>query len=178
MGEAVAALVDAAARLRPLDPLAARDALLSALESAAFAGWASSAPLLEEIARIAQDLPPTGDPPGLGANLLLQGYTARLTDGYAAVSGRCAAPFGNSSPTTWTLTSPSDASNRPPITAAHLHDAAAERLTAHWIDRARESGALARPAGGLAFRSAFVDGPRDGWQRPGRPTRRRANWGR
>jgi DNA-binding CsgD family transcriptional regulator len=40
-----------------------------------------------------------------------------------------------------------------------LDDASVERLTTDWIDRARESGALARLAGALAFRSAFVDGP-------------------
>ena len=160
MGEAVAALVDAAARLRPRTLSAARDALLSALESAAFAGWASSAPLLEEIARIAQDLPPTGDPPDSAPNLLLQGYTARLTDGYAAglraLRGAVRALVADD-------VDPDVALRRlelAAITAADLlDDAAAERLTAHWIDRARESGALARLAGGLAFRSAFVDGP-------------------
>ena len=160
VGEAVAALVDAAARLRPLDPRAARDALLSALESAAFAGWAPSAPLLDEIARIAQDLPPTGDPPDSAPNLLLQGYTARLTDGYAAglraLRGAVRALVADD-------VDPDVALRRlelAAITAADLlDDAAAERLTAHWIDRARESGALARLAGGLAFRSAFVDGP-------------------
>ena len=34
-----------------------------------------------------------------------------------------------------------------------------ERLTTDWMDRARESGALAKLAAALAFRSAFVDGP-------------------
>ena len=40
-----------------------------------------------------------------------------------------------------------------------LDDASVERLTTDWIDRARQSGALARLAAALAFRSAFVDGP-------------------
>ena len=40
-----------------------------------------------------------------------------------------------------------------------LDDASVDRLTTHWMDRARESGALAKLAGALAFRSAFVDGP-------------------
>lgn len=40
-----------------------------------------------------------------------------------------------------------------------LDDASVERLTTDWIDRARASGALARLAGALAFRSAYVDGP-------------------
>ena len=40
-----------------------------------------------------------------------------------------------------------------------LDDTAVEQLTTDWIDRARERGALARLAAGLAFRSAFVDAP-------------------
>ena len=40
-----------------------------------------------------------------------------------------------------------------------LDDAAVEQLTTDWIDRARQRGALARLADGLAFRSAFVDAP-------------------
>ena len=115
VAEAVAALVDAAERLRPLDPRAARDALLWALESAAFAGWASSASLLDEIGRMARNLPPPGDPPDSAPNLLLRGYTARLTDGYAAgCSRRCAAPSRPSSRRTWTPRTPSVASSWPP----------------------------------------------------------------
>jgi DNA-binding CsgD family transcriptional regulator len=160
VGEAVATLVDAAARLRSLDPRAARDALLSALESAAFAGWGPSAPLLAEIARIARDLPPTGDSPDSAPNLLLRGYTARHTAGYAAgvpaLRGAVAAFVAGE-------VDPDVALRRlelAAITAVDLlDDAATERLTAHWIDSARKSGALARLAGGLAFRSAFVDGP-------------------
>ena len=57
--------------------------MLFALEAAVFAGWAPSAPLLQEIARTARDLPPTGDPPDAAPNLLLQGCTARVTGGYA-----------------------------------------------------------------------------------------------
>jgi DNA-binding CsgD family transcriptional regulator len=160
VGEAVAALVDAAARLRPLDPRAARDALLSALESAAFAGWAPSAPLLAEIARIAGDLPPPGDPPDSAPNLLLRGYAARHTDGYAAglpaLRGAVAAFVADEVDLDVALRRLELAA----ITAVDLlDDAATERLTAHWIDSARKSGALARLAGGLAFRGAFVDGP-------------------
>jgi DNA-binding CsgD family transcriptional regulator len=40
-----------------------------------------------------------------------------------------------------------------------LDDAAVDRLTTHWMNRARERGALAKLAGALAFRSALVDGP-------------------
>ena len=46
------------------------------------------------------------------------------------------------------------------ISAADLlDDTSVEQLTTDWIDRARQSGALARLADGLAFRSAFVDAP-------------------
>ena len=34
-----------------------------------------------------------------------------------------------------------------------------DRLTTHWMNRARERGALAKLAGALGFRSALVDGP-------------------
>jgi DNA-binding CsgD family transcriptional regulator len=160
VAEATAALVDAAGRLRSLDPLAARDTLLSALESAAFAGWAQSASLLDEIAEIARGLPPTGAAPDSAPMLLLQGYTARLTFGYAAgvppMRGAITAFLhGDADP---------DVALRhlelAAISAADLLDeTAVERLTRIWIDAARQSGALARLAGGLAFRSAFVDAP-------------------
>jgi DNA-binding CsgD family transcriptional regulator len=160
VGESTAALVDAARRLRSLDPLAARDALLSALESAAFAGWAQNAPSLDEIASIARGLPPDGVPPDSAATLLLQGYTARLTAGYAAgvplLRGAIGAFLGGE-------IDPDVALRRLELTAISaadlLDETAVERLTKIWIDEARHSGALARLAGGLAFRSAFVDAP-------------------
>ena len=75
-----------------LDPPAARDTLLSALEATVFAGWASSAPLLQEIAQTAGELPATGDPPDSAPSLLLQGYTARadgrVRGGRAGVAAR------------------------------------------------------------------------------------------
>jgi DNA-binding CsgD family transcriptional regulator len=159
VAEAVVALVNAAERLRLLDPHAAREALLSALESAAFAGWASSALLLEEIARTAGRLPPTGDPPDSVPNLLLRAHTARLTRGYAAgVPAMRAAVLA-------VLGEDLDAD----LVLRHfelttigavdlLDDAAVEALTTRWIEQARESGALAKLASGLAFRSTFVDG--------------------
>ena len=160
VADATAALVDAAQRLRPLDPAAAADALLSALESSAFAGWAQSAPLLGEIAHIARELPPTGGPADSAPMLLLQGYTARVTAGYAA-----GAPLMRGAITAFVRGAgdPDVALRRlelSAISAADLLDETAlERLTKIWIDAARQSGALARLAGGLAFRSAFVDAP-------------------
>ena len=120
-----------------------------------FAGWASSSTLLGEIAQTARDLPPTGDPPHSAANLLLQGYTARLTDGYAAavpVLRRAVQAFLAED------VDPDIALRRlllAAITAADLlDDASVERLTTSWINRARERGALAKLAAALAFRSA------------------------
>ena len=160
VAEAAAELVDAARRLRPLAPQAARDALLSALEATAFAGWAPCGALLQEIARTASDLPPTGDPPDSAANLLLQAYTARVTGGYAAAvpaSRRAVEAFLADD------VDPDLALRRlllAAITAADLmDDGSAERLTARWITCARERGALAKLASAVAFRSAFVDGP-------------------
>ena len=160
VADATSALVGAARRMRSLDPLAARDALLSAVDASVFAGWAPSAALLQEIARIARDLPPTDESPSSAADLLLQGYTARVLDGYAA-----AVPALRRAVQAFLAdeVDPDVALHRlelVAITAADLlDDASVERLTTRWIDLARESGALAKLATGLAFRSAFVDGP-------------------
>ena len=157
---AASALVGAARRLRPLDPPAARDTLLSALEATVFAGWASSAALLQEISQTARELPPTGDAPDSATNLLLQGYTARVTGGYGA-----AVPALRRAIQAFLAddVDPDVALRRLELVAISavdlLDDAAVEQLTTDWIDRARERGALARLADGLAFRSAFVDAP-------------------
>ncbi len=160
VADAASALVCAARRLRPLDPRAARDALLSALEAAVFAGWAPSTPLLHEIARTARDLPPTGDSPDSATDLLLQGYTARVTRGYAA-----AVPALRRAVQAFLADEmdPDVALSRFELAALAavdlLDDASVDRLTTHWMDRARENGALAKLAGALGFRSALVDGP-------------------
>jgi tetratricopeptide (TPR) repeat protein len=160
MAEAASALVCAARRLRSLDPRAARDALLSALEATVFAGWAPSAAVLQEIARTARDLPSTGDPPDTAANLLLHGYTARVTRGYPA-----AVPALRRAVEVLLAgeVDPDVALNRLGLATIAaidlLDDASVERLTTSWIDRARDRGALARLAPALAFRSVFVEAP-------------------
>ena len=160
VSEASATLFTAAQRLQTLAPRAARDALLSALEAAVFAGWATTAPLLQGIARLARDLPPTGEPPDSPTNLLLQGCTVRVADGYvAAVPAlrRAVQAFRSDH------IDPDQALQRVELAAIAavdlLDDAAVEELTGRWIQRARETGALARLAAGLAFRSIFVEGP-------------------
>lgn len=158
VAEASSALVCAARGLRTLDPPAARDALLSALEATVFAGWAPSTPLLEEIVWTARNLGSLGEPAGSAANLLLRACVVRLTEGYPA-----AVPFLR--PALQAFLSHDAGSDvalqrleLAAIMAADLFDdTTVEQLTTDWIHRARERGALARLAGGLAFRGAFVD---------------------
>jgi DNA-binding CsgD family transcriptional regulator len=100
------------------------------------------------------------DPPDSALNLLLQGYTARVTGGYAA-----AVPALRRAVQAFLLdeVDPDIALRRLLLVAIAavdlLDDASVERLTSDWIDRARHSGALTKLAGALAFRSACVDGP-------------------
>ncbi|MGZ4602007.1 MAG: ATP-binding protein, partial [Kineosporiaceae bacterium] len=160
VADATATLTAAAQRLQGLAPRAARDGLLSALEAAVFAGWDATSPLLDHIARAARDLPPFGEPTDSPANLLLQGFVARVADGYAVavpVLRRAVRAFSSE------RTDPNLALQRAELVAIAaidlLDDAAVEVLIGRWIQRAREAGALARLAAGLAFRSVFVDGP-------------------
>ena len=157
---AASTLVGAARRLGQLDPPAARDALLSALEATVFAGWASSVPLLHQIAQTAGELAPTGAPPDPATSLLLQGCITRATGGYGA-----AAPALRRAVQAFLAdeVDPDVALRRLELVAVAavdlLDDSAVEQLATDWIDLARQRGALTRLADGLAFRSAFVDAP-------------------
>ena len=95
------------------------------------------------------DLPPTRDPPDAAPDLLLQGYTARLTGGYAAA---VPAMRGAVRPSSREDLDPDVALRRLELAAIAavdlLDDAAVERLTTRWIDQARARGALAKLAGG------------------------------
>jgi tetratricopeptide (TPR) repeat protein len=125
-----------------------------------YAGWTSSTPLLQEIARTARDLPLTGDPTDQTTDLLLQGFTGRVTGGYAP-----AVPALRRAVRAFLADGldPNVALPRFQLAALAavdlLDDAAVDRLTMHWMNRARERGALAKLAGALGFRSALVDGP-------------------
>jgi DNA-binding CsgD family transcriptional regulator len=84
-GDAAPLLLDAAERLREIDPELARETYLEALTAAIFAGplagpGASSA----DVAQAAQTAPPARKPRGL--DLLLDGLVALLTDTYAAAA--------------------------------------------------------------------------------------------
>ena len=136
-----------------------RDALLSALEAAVYAGWAPAPPSCTRSRGPRVTCPPPG-PPDSATDLLLQGYTARVTGGYAA-----AVPALRRAVQAFLAdeVDPDVALPRFQLVALAavdlLDDASVERLTTHWMDHARESGALAKLAGALGFRSALVDGP-------------------
>jgi len=79
--EAASVLADASRALAP-DSRLARDTALEALEAAIWAGPAET----RKIASAARELPPASAPPTV-ADLLLEGYCARFTAGYAASVG-------------------------------------------------------------------------------------------
>jgi DNA-binding CsgD family transcriptional regulator len=80
---AVPLLLDAAERLREVDPELSRETYLEALSAAIFAGpLAGPGASSSEIARAAKAAPPASEPRGL--DLLLDGLVTVLTDTYAA----------------------------------------------------------------------------------------------
>jgi DNA-binding CsgD family transcriptional regulator len=154
-------LLAAARQLAPHNPSVATDTLLAALENTVFAGWQSCAPLLGQIAGVAAELKSTGPPEAASAPaLLLQAYTARITSGYA-VSVPEAREAVLAFEQVGDYTDP--VIRRLELAAISavdlLDESAVERLTKTWVDLSRRKGALARLAGGLAFRSAFVHAP-------------------
>jgi DNA-binding CsgD family transcriptional regulator len=74
-------LLDAARRLGPLDAAAAREAYLEAIAAAMFAGRLGAGPDVHEAAQAARSAPPAPEPPR-AVDHLLDGLTARFTDGY------------------------------------------------------------------------------------------------
>jgi tetratricopeptide (TPR) repeat protein len=81
--DAALLLLEAAERLREVDPELARETYLEALEAAIFAGpLAGPGASSPEVAEAAKTAPPTRKPRGL--DLLLDGLVALLTDTYAA----------------------------------------------------------------------------------------------
>jgi DNA-binding CsgD family transcriptional regulator len=81
--DAVALLLNAAERLRDVDPALARETYLEALTAAIFAGpLAGPGVGAREVAQAARAAPPAGKP--RGPDLLLDGLVALLSDSYAA----------------------------------------------------------------------------------------------
>ncbi|HEX5621830.1 MAG TPA: AAA family ATPase, partial [Solirubrobacteraceae bacterium] len=81
--DAPALLLDAARKLEPLDAAMARETHLEAVLAAMFAGRLGDGPSVREAAEAARAGPPASEPPR-AIDLLLDGLTARFTEGYAA----------------------------------------------------------------------------------------------
>jgi DNA-binding CsgD family transcriptional regulator len=81
--DAPAFLLDAARQLAPLDPGLSRETYLEATEAAIFAGRLGSSPALPEAAAAATNAPRAPQPPRV-IDILLDGLTARFTEGYSA----------------------------------------------------------------------------------------------
>jgi DNA-binding CsgD family transcriptional regulator len=75
-------LYDAALKLSDIDVSSARDILMEAIEAAMWAGRLTTGTTLNDVAQAARRLPGVEEDESIG-NLLLTGYTARLTDSYA-----------------------------------------------------------------------------------------------
>ncbi len=82
-GDAPGLLLRAAARLELLDTRAARDTYLDALVAAHFAGHLAQGTALRATAEVARRAPRPDSPP-TASDLLLDGLSAALTDGYTA----------------------------------------------------------------------------------------------
>ena len=77
-------LLKAARRLEPFDPDLARQTYLASWGAAGMAERSVGAPVLRELCRAVQALPPPGDPRPL--DLLLDGLALLITDGHAAAA--------------------------------------------------------------------------------------------
>jgi DNA-binding CsgD family transcriptional regulator len=82
--ESAAVLVSAARDLSPLDARLARDAFLEAMQAAWNAGRFATGGGLQEVAQAAWDAPTVSEGAMTIADLLLEGFRARLTVGFAA----------------------------------------------------------------------------------------------
>ena len=82
--DAPALLLKAARRLEPFDPDLARQTYLASWGAAGMAERSVGAPVLRELCRAVQALPPPGDPRPL--DLLLDGLALLITDGHAAAA--------------------------------------------------------------------------------------------
>jgi DNA-binding CsgD family transcriptional regulator len=83
--DAARLLLSAANHLETIDPTSAREALFEALLTAIWGGGLEDASRVREVAEAARAAPPAPDPPR-AVDLLLDGFAARLTDGYAAAA--------------------------------------------------------------------------------------------
>jgi DNA-binding CsgD family transcriptional regulator len=159
--EAAATLIRAARELQPIDPRAARDSVLTAVEAVLYAGWSTHGPLLQEIAQAAADLPAVEGGEVSTLDLLVEAFGCRASAGYTA-----AVPALRRAVDAF-LAEDMDAdvvlqrSLLAIIAAADLADVGtADELATRWVRLARATGALTTLPLALAIRGAFADVPR------------------
>jgi DNA-binding CsgD family transcriptional regulator len=139
---AVSLLLAAALRLEPLNDELARETYLEAVSAAKHAGRLDNGASVAEVARAARQLPPTPHPRRMG-DLLLEGLSVLLTDGYAAAipsRQRAVRAFRSNELTVeeglrWLWLASSDA-------AELWDDESWSVLVARHVDMARATGAL------------------------------------
>jgi len=154
--EAPPLLLAAARQLERLDPALARDTYLEAVSAAMFAGRLATGVTTADVARAARAAPPAPRPPR-PADLLLDGLAIRFTDGYAAgvaplrraVRAFAAGGVRPDDEIRW-LWLACDC-------AAELWDDVSwDALSARFLTRVREAGALGELPLALNHRSAFL----------------------
>jgi DNA-binding CsgD family transcriptional regulator len=154
--EAPPLLLKAARQLERLDPALARDTYLEALSAAMFAGRLAVGVTARDVAEAARSAPQASRPPR-PADLLLNGLAIRFTDGYAAATAplqRAVQAFS--------------ADDLPPedeirwlwlacTSAAEVWDDESwYTLSARYLTRAREAGALSELPLALTHRSVVL----------------------
>jgi DNA-binding CsgD family transcriptional regulator len=142
LAEGCVQLSEAARRLEPLDVGMARGAHLGAVGNRAQVGRLECSKSIRELAEAARTAPPAPRPPRV-IDLLLDGYVARYTDGYAA----SLAPFRDSLRATEAERESADALVEwvwfPAFVAREIWDDDGwDRLTANVVELARQAGAL------------------------------------
>ena len=159
-GEAAPILLEAARALAPADGRGAREALFGAFEAAVFAGWSASRVVLLEIAGAVRALPGAAGPEASAADLLLDGFAARAAAGYTTavpLLRRAIAMLGADD------LSAQERMRLPRLgcfAAADLWDDQAQHaLATHWVQLAREYGALIALPLALNYQSIFAEVP-------------------
>jgi DNA-binding CsgD family transcriptional regulator len=153
-------LLRAARELQPLDPDAARDSLLAALEAVLYGGWSSHKPLLAEIARSAGELPVIDGADAPALDLLVKAYAQRASAGFAAavphfrraINAFLAEDLGTDVVLQWSMLAINAASELADIDAV-------DSLATRWVRLARDAGALTVLPLALTIRGVFADVP-------------------
>ena len=155
--EAAPVLLEAARALAPDDPRRAREALLVAVEAARYVGWSASQGVMSEIAVAVRAMPGVPESQASAADLLLDGFAARVATGYPAavpLFRRAIAMLGVGE------LRPQDGLRGYAlggVAAAELWDDQAQHaLASRWIRLARDHGALTALPAALNY-GAFAE---------------------